>query len=118
MKKHIAILLILLLAISTQAFASSHNYILINDEKVEVTEKAKVTDANEVSMETELQLANHDSREKLEPERLEELSISLDDDDSSIVDKLCWVCTKYVHSEDPKFYVCVDGYWSKYCRIQ
>jgi hypothetical protein len=118
MKKHIAILLILLLAISTQTFASSKENMLTNDEKVEVAEKTQVTNDNESLMETELQQNNQDTKEKLDVSGLEEISNRLDEDDSSVAETLCWVCSKYVYSENPKFYVCVDGYWSKNCMIK
>lgn len=117
MKKYIALLLILLLSITTQAFAISKNNSLANDEKMEVTEKNKVTDVNEDTMENGLQQINYDSREKLELNWPGEIQINLDEEDSSITDKLCWVCTKFISNKDPNFYVCVDGYWSKYCRI-
>lgn len=117
MKKYIALLLILLLSITTQAFAISKNNSLANDEKTEVTDKNKVTDVNEDTMENGLQQTNYDSTEKLELNWPGEISINLDEEDSSITDKLCWVCTKSITSKDPNFYVCIDGYWSKYCVI-
>ncbi len=116
-KKQMAILLIFLLAISTQAFASSNNYMLTKGEKGEVAEKTIVTDVNEDSMEMDLQQTN-DPGEELEPNKMEELSINLDEDNSSAAETLCFVCSKYVYNDNPKFYVCVDGYWSKNCMIK
>ncbi|WP_313803525.1 hypothetical protein [Cytobacillus sp.] len=117
MKKYIALLLILLLSITTQAFAITKNNSLADDEKTEVTEKNIGTDVNEVTMENGLQQTNYKLREKLELNWPGELQINLDEEDSSINDKLCWVCTKSITNKDPNFYVCIDGYWSKYCVI-
>ncbi|QED47301.1 hypothetical protein [Cytobacillus dafuensis] len=113
MKRSVFMLLVFLLAITNQAFASPKNNVQTNDEKVEVAEITEVTDVNEVTVETELEQIL-----KLDLEWSGELSNSLDEDNSSNADKLCWVCTKLIVSEDPKYYVCVDGYWSKYCIIK
>ncbi|MBS4188970.1 hypothetical protein KHA94_01900 [Bacillus sp. FJAT-49705] len=111
MKRTVFMLLVFLLVISSQAFASPKNNIQTNEEKVEVAEITEVTDVNEVTEETELEQIL-----KLELEWSGELSNSLDEDNSSNADKLCWVCTKMIVNED--FSICIDGYWSKYCIIK
>lgn len=141
-KKHIVISLILLLAISTQAFASPKNNMPVNDEKVEVSEEAEVTEKIDSVQPTT------DSVEKLEAESSDEMTNNPNGDNSTNADKLCWVCTKYIYggggpckksigeTDDPtssnltneviapsdcyvpKYRVCVDGYWSPNCRTQ
>lgn len=114
-KKHIVISLILLLAISTQAFASPKNNIPAKDEKVEVNEETVVNEVNkanevkEVKVETvvnektevteknELEQSTMDSDEKQKVESPGEITNNPDEDNSTDAEKLCWYCTKYIY---------------------
>lgn len=148
MKKSIVIMLILLLAISTQAFASPKINISANDQKVEVSDEGE----GEATEEIEAEQTIVDSEEKLKLEWSGELTNNLDEDNSTNAEPLCWICTKIVeggghpcsNSNDeisiltsssltdvaitssefqtdcyvPKYKVCVDGFWSPVCPIK
>lgn len=98
MKKSIGILIILLLSLSTQAFASQTE--LFSPFSVE---------GNSVVENKEILSCKNPST-----------SIQNDDDQSTNGEPLCWYCTKYSYGGGengvPKYKVCIEGFWSNICR--
>ncbi|MEH7121797.1 hypothetical protein V7122_09425 [Bacillus sp. JJ1532] len=112
MKRSIVILLILMLVVTTQAFASQNDVIKpFNAEGVD-SENIK---AGQV-------FTTIEEKSNLKFDGPDATINSLNDDESTNGEPLCWYCTKYAYGGGdgnvPRYKVCIEGFWSNICRAQ
>lgn len=112
MKRIIVILLILMLFVTTQAFASQNNVI-------------KPFNAENVDLENiiaEQGFTTIEEKSNIMSDWPDATINNLNDDESANGEPLCWYCTKYAYGGGdgnvPRYKVCVEGFWSNICRAQ